>query len=314
MKIGIVGCGFVGATIAYAILFRKAATEIVLIDKNEKRARAEAADISHATPFSHAVNIYAGDYNDLKGAGMVIIAAGVNQKPGETRLQLLGRNEAILKQIMPAILENAPEALILMTTNPVDVMTHLAAKMAEKLGYNGNLVFGSGTTLDTARFRSLLSSKLGVAPQHVHGYVIGEHGDSEVLTWSIVDIGGLPLQDFVKAQRITFTDQDKAWIDENVRKAAYAIIEGKGATYYGIGAAVANIVDVIAHDQKAILTICKPMPEVQGIADVTLSMPHLIHGKKRMMPLPLKLDKQECQLLKKSASIIKQFLDDFKQS
>ncbi|MHB2154953.1 L-lactate dehydrogenase [Calditrichota bacterium GD2] len=312
MKIGIIGCGYVGSTVAYAVLFKKAATEIVLIDKNHKRALAEAADISHATPFSHAIDIYAGDYSDLKGAELVIIAAGVNQKPGETRLQLLGRNEAVLRQILPPLLENAPEAMILMTTNPVDVMTHLAAKLAEELGYNGHLVFGSGTTLDTARFRSLLSAKLGVAPQHVHGYVIGEHGDSEVLTWSIVDIGGLHLDDFVAAQKLTFTDADKEQIDEQVRRAAYVIIEGKGATYYGIGAAVANIVDVVAHGQKAILTICKPLKEVEGIADVTLSMPHLIHGKKRMMPLPLKLSQEERKALKQSASIIKKFLDDFK--
>ncbi len=314
MKIGIVGCGFVGATIAYAILFKKAATEIVLIDKNHKRALAEAADISHATPFAHAIHIYAGDYSDLKGAEMVIIAAGVNQKPGETRLQLLGRNEAILRQIMPSILEFAPEALILMTTNPVDVMTHLAAKIAEKLGYNGSLVFGSGTTLDTARFRSLLSARLNVAPQHVHGYVIGEHGDSEVLTWSLVDIGGLPLNDFVKAQNLTFTSKDRQQIDEQVRKAAYTIIEGKGATYYGIGAAVANIVDVIAHGQKAILTICKPLAEVEGVNDVTLSMPHLIFGKNRMQALPLNLNAEERQALRASAQIIKTFLEDFKQT
>ena len=311
MKIGIVGCGYVGATIAYAVLFRKAATEIVLIDKNKQRAIAEASDISHATPFSHAISVYAGDYSDLNGAEMVIIAAGVNQKPGETRLQLLERNESILRQIMPSILENAPDALILMTTNPVDVMTHLAAKMADELGYTGNLVFGSGTTLDTARFRSLLSKKLGVAPQHVHGYVIGEHGDSEVLTWSIVDIGGLALNEFVKSQNIVFSEKDKAQIDEQVRRAAYAIIEGKGATYYGIGAAVANIVDVIAHDQKAILTICKPLVEVESIHDVTLSMPHLIDGRKRMRSLPLKLDATERRALKNSAKIIKEFLNEF---
>jgi L-lactate dehydrogenase len=306
MKIGIVGSGFVGATIAYAVLLRKAATEIVLIDINTSRAAAEAADISHAVPFSHPCKVYAGDYAALKDSGVIVITAGVNQKPGETRLQLVDRNARVIEDIIPRILEYAPNTKILMTTNPVDVMTHIAYLSARNAGNLQAQVFGSGTTLDTARFRSLLSNVLGVDPQHVHGYVIGEHGDSEVLTWSIVDIGGLPLNDFVRVRDIKFGKSVREQIDKEVRQAAYTIIEGKGATYYGIGVAVANIVDVIAHKQRAILTICSPLTEIGGIKDVTVSMPHLLSDGEVVTMLPLNLNKREMKALSDSAGVVRQ--------
>ncbi len=311
MKIGIVGAGYVGATIGYTVLLRKAATEIVLVDINEKRAAAEAADIYHAVPFSHPMSVYAGDYAQLKDCGVVIVAAGVNQKPGESRLELLGRNAAIMKTILPEILAHTPEAIVLMTTNPVDIMTHLAARYAREAGHDDARVIGSGTTLDTARFRSLLSTPLGVNPQHVHGYVLGEHGDSEVLTWSIVDIGGLPLQEFIRLRNIAFGEKQKQAIDDQVRHAAYQIIEGKGATYYGIGAAVAHVVDVIAHNERAILTICRPQENVAGIEDVTVSIPHLFHGKEVVASLPLNLSNDETEALANSARIIRQRIEAF---
>src|SRR5579859_1648421 len=180
MKIGIVGSGLVGATAAYALVMRGIGGEIVLIDKNADRARAEADDIFHAVPFAHPMKVYAGDYPQLAGSGIVVISAGVNQRPGETRLQLLERNAAAFREVIPEILTHAPDALLVVATNPVDVMTHLTARFAGKPGR----VLGSGTTLDTARFRALIGAHLGIDPQHVHGYVVGEHGDSEVLTWS----------------------------------------------------------------------------------------------------------------------------------
>lgn len=309
MKIGIVGTGLVGSTIAFSVLMRKAATSIMMIDIDKKRAAAEAADISHAVPFAHPAVVNSGNYEDLSGAGIVVIAAGVNQKPGESRLQLLERNGAIMKEIIPQILHHAPEAMILMTTNPVDVMTHLAARHARELGYSDHRILGTGTTLDTARFRSLLGNHLGVDPQHVHAYVIGEHGDSEVLTWSIVDIGGLPLEDFIKSRKISFADEDHKKIDEQVRYAAYKIIEGKGATYYGIGAAAARIVDVIAHNQRSILTICRPTNEITGVDNVTVSLPHLMGGSNIIAPLPMKLNNQENKALVKSAEIISEMIE-----
>jgi L-lactate dehydrogenase len=306
MKIGIIGAGFVGSTIAYATLLRKAATEIVLIDIDRSRAAAESADISHAIPFSHPAKVYSGDYSDLKNCEIIIITAGVNQKKGETRIDLINRNAGIIEEIIPKIVNVMPETKILVTTNPVDVITHLVNLCVQRAGADKIQVFGSGTTLDTARFRSLLSNILGVDPHHVHGYVIGEHGDSEVLTWSIIDIAGLPLGDFIKARQIRFDDKMRQKIDTQVRQAAYSIIEGKGATYYGIGAAVAHIIDIIAHRQRTILTICSPLIKIAGINNITLSMPHLISNGKIVASLPLHLDKTETEALHRSAEIIKE--------
>lgn len=314
MKVGIVGSGFVGATAAYAIVMRGVATDVVLVDVNKKRAQAEAADILHAVPFVHPVEVAAGEYADLAGAGIVIITAGVAQKPGETRLQLMERNASILRQIIPQVLAHAPEALLVITTNPVDVMTHLATQIAAEHGIPARRVMGSGTTLDTARFRALLGAHLGVDPQHVHGYVIGEHGDSEVLTWSIVDIGGSPLDDFAHLRNVALDEAIRAQIDDEVRHAAYTIIEGKGATYYGIGAALARIVDAIAHDHRAILTICSLMPEVAGVRDVTVSLPHLVGGAGVMEALPLKLSARETSALRRSAQIIRAAIDELEQA
>ena len=202
MKVGIVGSGLVGATAAYTLVIRGICSDVVLVDIKRERAEAEAADILHAVPFVHPVNIAAGDYADLRGSGVVIVTAGVSQKKGETRLQLLDRNAAILQQVVTEVLSHAPEAILLIATNPVDVMTHLAARFAAAYGVPSTRVIGTGTTLDTARFRALLGNHLGVDFQHVHGYVIGEHGDSEVLSWSIVDIGGIPLDSFVRMRGI----------------------------------------------------------------------------------------------------------------
>lgn len=309
MKIGIVGTGLVGSTIAYSVLMRKAATSIVMIDVNKDRAAAEAADISHAVPFTQPATIVSGEYEDLAGAGIVVIAAGVNQKPGESRLELLGRNAHILKEIVPRILHFAADAMLLVTTNPVDVMTHLTAGYAAEMGYSNHRIIGSGTTLDTARFRSLLGSYLGVDAPHVHGYVIGEHGDSEVITWSIVDIGGLPLEDFVQIRKLKFDQEVMDDIDKKVRFAAYKIIEGKGATYYGIGAAVAQIVDVIAHDQRGILTICRPTTEIKGLDKTTVSLPHLVGGRNIIAPLKMRLSDAEQEALTKSGSIIREMIE-----
>jgi L-lactate dehydrogenase len=309
MKAGIIGSGLVGATAAFSIMMTNAANEIILIDKNHDKAKAEAADIRHASPFSHPVNIYAGDYADLKNADVVVITAGLSQKPGQTRLDLLNKNAAIMKDIVERVISQAPDSLLLIATNPVDAMTHLAAKYAMEQGVPSNRVIGTGTTLDTARFRSLLGVQLGVDPQHVHGYVVGEHGDSEVLTWSIIDIGGLPLEDFTRLRKIQFGEPEKQAIDQSVRYAAYHIIEGKGSTYYGIGGAIARILNVIKNNQRAFLTICTPVNEIAGVEDVTIALPHLLGSQGVLSTLPFRLNEEETQALKKSAEIIKSEID-----
>jgi L-lactate dehydrogenase len=304
MKVGIVGSGLVGATAAYALVMRGIGREIVLVDRNVERAGAEADDILHAVSFAHPLNVAAGDYGDLAGSRVVVITAGVAQKPNETRLQLLARNAAIMSDVVPRVLEYAPEAVLVVASNPVDVMTHVAARYAAQHGLPSQRVIGSGTLLDTARFRALLGRYLGVDAQHIHAYVVGEHGDSEVLTWSLVTVGGIPLEEFCRRRNVALDDSVRQDIDRRVRQAAYAIIAGKGATYYGIGSALARLVDVILRDQRSVLTVCTPVGEVFGVCEVTVSLPHLVGGQGTLASFPLPLDAEEQKRLHDSAEVV----------
>ncbi|OGO61982.1 MAG: L-lactate dehydrogenase [Chloroflexi bacterium RBG_19FT_COMBO_47_9] len=308
MKVGIVGAGLVGATTAYALVMRGVGREIVLVDVNQKRAQAEADDILHAVPFAYPLNVSAGDYPALAGSTVVVITAGAAQQPGQSRLQLLKRNAGIFRTIIPQIIEHAPEAILLVATNPVDVLTHLSAKIAEKYGIPSNRVIGSGTTLDTARLRSLLGQHLGVDAYHVHGYVLGEHGDSEVIPWSLVTLGGVPLDLFCDQWKICTDDIVRGRIESGVRNAAYQIIQGKGSTYYGIGSSLAKIVEVILRDQRSILTVCTPVMEVVGVHDVTISLPHLVGGGgiHETVLLPIALSKTEQDSIRISAQLVSQ--------
>ncbi|HSL87792.1 MAG TPA: L-lactate dehydrogenase [Ignavibacteriaceae bacterium] len=311
MKVGIIGSGMVGATSAYAIMMRKAASDIVLIDANQKRAIAEAQDITHAVPFAAATDIFAGSYDDLKDAKVVVIAAGANQKPGETRLLLMEKNASIMKDIISHTAEVNPNVIFLVATNPVDIITHICVDIAKEFEIPSTRIIGSGTTLDTARFRSLLGAHIGVDPQHVHAYVLGEHGDSEVLTWSNIDIGGVSIEDFIAHRNIDFNEDIKNKIDDGVRNAAYKIIEGKGSTYYGVAGAIAKLVEVINRDNRAVLTISALKDEVEGIKNVTLSLPHLIGGSGDLGVLPIKLSVRERKLLRNSAEMIKEKIDEY---
>jgi L-lactate dehydrogenase len=304
MKVGIVGSGFVGSTAAYALVMQGIGREIVLVDKNAARSSSEADDIFHAVPFAHPLTIRSGDYPDLNGCKAVIVTAGVNQKPGESRRELLQRNAEVFREVIPQIIEHAPQAILVVATNPVDIMTHIASEVATQCGVPAGRVIGSGTTLDTARFRTLLGRHFGVDSHHVHAYVVGEHGDSEVLAWSLVTIGGLPYSRFSSLSGIALDEADRQRIDERVRRAAYHIIEGKGATYYGIGSALARIIDVILHDQRAIMTICSRITNLAGLEGATIAMPHLFGGNGVITPIPLQLNEDEAKALKISASII----------
>lgn len=314
MKVGIVGAGFVGATTAYAMVLQGMAREIILVDLNTARAKAEADDISHATPFAHATHVYAGDYPDLAGSSVVVITAGANQKPGESRLQLLERNAAVFRSIIPNVLAHAPNAVLLNVTNPVDVMTHLAARYAAAHGVPPSRVIGSGTVLDTGRFQELLGRYLGIDPHHIHGYVLGEHGDSEMIAWSTVRVGGLSLEQFGEQRGIMLDKAIRDEITHRVRDAAYSIIEGKGATYYGIGAGLAGVVDVILDDRRSIMTVCTPMPKIVGVSDVTVSLPHLVGGSGIIASFPPQLSDEECERLNRSAMVIKEAIDELDAS
>ena len=303
MKVGVVGCGFVGSTGAYAMTLRGTPSELVLIDLNANLARAQAEDILHATPFGAPVRVSAGDYPQLKGAGIVVLACGVGQREGETRLQLLERNVKVFKQVIPQVLEHAPEAVLLVVSNPVDVITQIVTGISK---LEPGRVIGSGTILDTARFRALLGEHLGVAPPSVHAYVLGEHGDSEVLAWSSAKVGGVPLTEFAEQIGQPITPKAKSGIDDGVRKAAYRIIEGKGATYHGIGAGIARIVGAIRDDERAVLTVSTVTHDYEGIDEVSLSLPRVVGAKGVLETLHPSLSKDEDAALHKSAGILRE--------
>jgi L-lactate dehydrogenase len=309
LRIGIIGAGFVGSTAAYALVMSGVGRQIVLVDKSQARARAEADDLLHAVPFAHALDVVAGGYPELAGARVVILTAGVNQRPGETRLELLARNAAVFREIVPAVLDVAPDAVLVVATNPVDVMTHLAARYAAHRGVPAGRVLGSGTTLDTARFRALLGRRLGIDSAHVHAYVVGEHGDSEVLTWSLATVGGIPLADMAQRHGVPFDAAVREEIDRGVRRAAYHIISGKGATYYGVGSALARIVDAVLADRRSVLSVCSPQPAVAGVDDVTVSLPHVVGGQGVLETLPLVLPADEQELLARSARVVREAID-----
>ena len=311
MKIGIVGSGLVGSTAAFAMVMQGVGREIVLVDLDKERAKAEADDIYHAVPFAEPMNIVGGGYDLLEDARVVIIAAGVSQKEGETRLELLGRNARVFQNVIPSVLDVAPDAVLVIATNPVDIMTHLAARYANRFGVHSSRVVGSGTMLDTARFRSLLARHIGMDSRHVHAYVVGEHGDSEVLLWSQVRVGGVPLDDFCEDRHIPLNDEIIQRIDSGVRNAAYHIIDGKGATYYGVASALSYMVDTILNDQRSILTVCTPERSIAGVEDVTVSMPHLLGGRGVIGEHhPLNLTDDEQERLHNSAQLIRDVITD----
>jgi L-lactate dehydrogenase len=303
MKVGIIGAGMVGSAAGFALALTGGASEIVLVDQNAARATAEAEDIAHAVPFGRPVTVRAGDYDDLSGAGVVILSAGVSQKPGETRLALLSRNAAVFRSVVGEVMRAVPGTVLLVATNPVDIMTDVATRLS---GLPPARVIGSGTILDTARFRSLLGRHLGIAPQSVHAYVLGEHGDSEVLAWSAARAGSVPIASFAAQVGAPVTEAVRTEIDRGVRRAAYRIIEGKGATWYGIGAGLARIVRAVAADEGAVMSVSILTPEVEGVRDVALSIPRVVGAGGVTADLFPELDAAEHQALAASARLLKE--------
>lgn len=304
MKVGIIGAGQVGSATAFALIMRGVARKVVLIDANQQRAEAEAMDIAHATPFAYANKVKAGTYSDLIGCEVVIITAGANQKAGETRTDLLGRNVKIFENIIPQITQNAPDCILLIATNPVDIMTDVALRLS---GFPKERVIGSGTILDTARFRTLLGYHLGISPKSVHANVLGEHGDSEVLVWSNGDGGTVQIEELARMENTPLTNEIKAKIDDCVRNAAYKIIEGKGATYYGIAGGLCRICQAITTNEYAILTVSSLHDEIEGIKDVCLSMPSVIGKRGIHSVIYPRLSENEHRDVKFSADKIKKF-------
>lgn len=302
MKVGIVGAGMVGSACAYAIGLRGGASEVVLVDRDPKLALAHALDIAHAMPFAGGATIRAGDYDALAGARVVVIAAGVAQRTDETRIDLLGRNAAVFREVIGEIMRVTPDAILLIASNPVDVMTQITQAIS---GLPASRVIGSGTILDTARFRSLLGAHLAISPRSMHAYVLGEHGDSQVLAWSCARAGSTPIQSFAAQVGAPITDAVRAAIDSETRNVAYRIVEGKGSTYYGIGAGLARIVQAIGMNEQVVLSVSTVTAEVEGVREVALSVPRVVGAEGVSAELFLELDPEEHAALHRSASLLK---------
>jgi L-lactate dehydrogenase len=300
--VAIVGAGNVGATTAYALLLSGLASDITLINRNRKKAEGEAEDISHAEPWSHTTMVRAGGFEDCATAKVIVVAVGAGLAPGETRIDLLKKNAAIFREVIPRIAATRPTGILLVATNPVDALTHYARKLS---GFGLNRVVGSGTILDTARLRVLLGDHYGVDPQSVHAYIIGEHGDSQVPTWSTARIAGLTIQEFCRARGVAY---DKAALDGmalKTRNAYYRIVGEKGATVYGIASGLMRVVGSILRDQNTVLTVGSRMPEALGLGDVTMSLPTVVNAGGIGAVVPLQLDLAEGEALTKSAEAIR---------
>lgn len=307
-KVAVIGCGFVGSSSAFALMQSGLFSEMVLIDADTKRAEGEAMDISHGISFARPMQIYAGNYDDITDAAIIVITAGANQKPDETRLDLIKKNAAIMKSIVGEIKKRDFGGILLIVSNPVDILTLIALKES---GYPSNRVIGSGTVLDTGRFKYLLGEHLDVDSRSVHAFIIGEHGDSELAAWRNARIGGLKVNDFCELRGHFNHEQSMKKIFENVRNSAYEIIERKHATYYGIAMAVKRICEAIVRNEKSILPVSSLMTGEYGLNDVVLSIPAVVDETGVQKVIPIELNDEELTKLKDSANILKDIAKDY---
>jgi len=301
-RVAVVGMGNVGASFAYALLLSGLAAEIVLIDANRAKAEGEAMDLNHAVPFSHPTRLWAGDYADCAGAVVTVLAAGAAQKPGDSRLDLVKKNAAIWRQIVPELAKHNGDGILLIATNPVDVLTYAAWKLS---GLPSARVIGSGTILDTARFRYLLSQHFGVDARSVHAFIIGEHGDSEVPVWSSANIAGMRLPEFCRAQGMAYDPEAMRQIFLQTRDAAYRIIERKGATYYAVAAGLMQITQAILRNQRTVLSVSSIIREFHGLNDLCFSLPTVVDRGGVETVLRIELDESEISQLRHSAEVLR---------
>lgn len=305
-KVAVIGCGFVGSTTAFTLMQSKLFTEMVLIDVDQQRAEGEALDISHGIPYFSPMNIYAGGYEDVSDAGIIIITAGANQKPGESRLDLVQKNVAIFKTIVPAIMDQGFNGIFIVVSNPVDILTQVVMGLS---GLPKERVIGSGTVLDSARLKYMLGHMLDVDPRHVHARIIGEHGDSELAVWSAANVSGIAIDDFFHLRGFTNAEAMRTQVEEDVRNSAYEIIEKKHATYFGIAPSVKRICEAIVRDQKSIMTVSNYQQNLLGVEDIVMSMPAMVGANGMEMQIPLRLDDNETEHLLASAQTLRSTLD-----
>lgn len=308
-RVAIIGAGNVGATFAYSLLTSGLSSEIVLIDANQAKAEGEAMDLMHAVPLSHPARVWSGSYADCASAAVTVVTAGSAQRPGETRLDLAGRNAEIFRQIIPNIVKYNSEGILVITTNPVDVLTYASLKFS---GLPAQRVIGSGTILDTARFRYLLSQHFNVDARSVHAYIIGEHGDSEVPVWSLANLAGMRLPVYCTVNGIHLTPETLSEIFRQTRDAAYHIIERKGATFYAIASGLTRLVEAIIRDQSTVLSVSSLIQEYYGIRNVCFSLPTVVDGGGVERVIQLELDSEERRGLLKSAEVLKETIHTLK--
>ena len=303
-KVMLIGCGMVGMSYAYALLNQNIVDELVLVDVNKEKTIGEAMDLNHGLAFaSSSMKIYAGDYSDAKDTDLIVIAAGVNQKPGESRIDLLSRNTAVFKSIIDPVVEAGFNGIFLIATNPVDIMSEITLKLS---GFSPDKVIGSGTTLDSARLRYLVGEKLKVDPRNIHAYVIGEHGESEFVPWSQAHVSTVSLDELKAKHPERSEDLDMSEIEAEVRNSAQKIIAAKKATYYGIGMALVRITKAIFSDENSILTISSLVDGPYGIKGAYLGLPCIVGRAGRVKLLELDLTEEEQKKLEKSAAVIKE--------
>ena len=305
-KAAIIGCGFVGSATAFCLMQSGLFSEMVLLDANKEKAEGEAKDIVHGIPFVGQMKIYAGEYDDIMDAAVIIITAGANQKPDETRLDLVHKNVGIYKSIMPEIAKRNYQGILLIVSNPVDILTYTAHKLS---GIPENRIIGSGTVLDTARLKYQLGEHLNVDSRSVHTFIIGEHGDSEIAAWSSANVSGIPLNDFCEMRGHYKHQESMERIAETVKNSAYEIISKKGATYYGIAMSVKRICEAIVRDEKSILPISRMMHNEYGVDEVVLSMPAIVGADGIETEVPISLSEEEEKLLQKSADTLKNIIN-----
>lgn len=304
-KAAIIGCGFVGSATAFCLMQSGLFSELVLLDANKEKAEGEAKDIVHGIPFVGQMKIYAGEYDDIMDAAVIIITAGANQKPDETRLDLVHKNVGIYKSIMPEIAKRNYQGILLIVSNPVDILTYTAHKLS---GIPENRIIGSGTVLDTARLKYQLGEHLNVDSRSVHTFIIGEHGDSEIAAWSSANVSGIPLNDFCEMRGHYKHQESMERIAETVKNSAYEIISKKGATYYGIAMSVKRICEAIVRDEKSIFPISRMMHNEYGVDEVVLSMPAIVGADGIETEVPISLSEEEEKLLQKSADTLKNII------
>ena len=302
-KAAVIGCGFVGSATAFTLMQSRLFSELVLLDVNMEKAEGEAKDIAHGIPFAGQMKIYAGTYDDAADAAIIIITAGANQKPGETRLDLVQKNTAIYQSIIPEIVKRDFGGILLIVSNPVDILTYVALKLS---GLPENRVLGSGTVLDTARLKYALGEHLGVDSRSVHSFIIGEHGDSEIAAWSSTNVSGIPLNDFCEMRGHFNHDAAMDAIAEKVKNSAYEIISKKQATYYGIAMSVKRICECIVRNERSILPVSAMMHGEYGIEDITLSMPAIVGIGGVETHVPIALSEEEAEKLVESAKKLKE--------